>query len=110
MVAFILFLVAEVYHVDIPTDLKYRDSQVQPFMPKRESSENSLTSRHLSDKLDGMKLRSDSVANGDILSELDTISRTSLHPHLQGTGFTDSLVKRANQGELSDIIVATHCP
>ena len=62
------------------TDLKDGDSQVQPFMPERESSENSLTSRHLSDKPDGMKLRSDSVANGDIVSELDTKSRTSLHP------------------------------
>jgi hypothetical protein len=61
-------------------------------MPERESSENSLTSRHLSDKPDGMKLRSDSVANGDIISELDTKSKTFLHPPPEGRGFTDSLV------------------
>ncbi|MEY3288979.1 MAG: hypothetical protein RLZZ419_1221, partial [Pseudomonadota bacterium] len=71
------------------------DSQVQPFMPERESSENSLTSRHLSDKPDGMKLRSDSVANGYIISELDTKSKTSLHSPPEVRGFTDSLVNHS---------------
>jgi hypothetical protein len=55
-------------------------------MPERESSENSLTSHHLSDKPDGMKLRSDGVANGDIISELDTKSKAPLYPPPKGRG------------------------
>jgi len=73
--------------------MKDGDSPVQPFMPERESSENSLTSHHLSDKPDGMKLRSYSVANGDIISELDTKSKAPIYPSPKGRGFTGLLVK-----------------
>lgn len=81
------------------THLKERDSQVQPFMPERDSSESRLTSPHLGDKLGGVKIRSNSVPNG--LSIPQEESKAPLYPPPERRGFTGFLVNNIKSSKIN---------